>query len=392
MKLTINSTGQVITAENGRDAVKQLCELGLLTWPGEKFNPSMILAGPIRRGEITLMSDEGGQLPFNTGASYPEAARPEPRPASHQNHSTDSEPEQAAAMIAEALRLIRHPQNNTLDVDRVRELILEETQKISEKIQSLIQPQYKGIEVRLPSGDRKKIDGYVHPSFNNLLAFITSGCNVWLTGPAGSGKTTAAMQAAEALGLSFYSTSVCAHSNKIDLAGYMGATGAYVETDFFRAYTKGGVFLLDEADAGSPSVMNWLNQALSNGHCSFPGGIQKKHDDFYCIAAANTLGNGSDLQYVGRQVQEATLLDRFIFLYWGYDEAGEANLCGFADIAKNVQALRKKALDAKMRVIISPRASISIARLMAMGVNESSAFEAAIFAKLSQNDRKTLTV
>lgn len=357
MKFKNNNSGAVYMT--GREAVEALSLDGIITRPtSDKYNPSMILQRVIREGVISVITDTDTPT-----------------------QATEPETDEAAQMIAQALRLIKPVQvQESITREQVMEMIREATPELK----------YKGLEITVNGRERVKIDGYIHPSFETLLTFTASKCNVWITGPAGSGKTSAVMQVAKAMELPFYSISVCTHSTKTDLFGYMGATGEYVPTDFYRAYSSGGIFLLDEADNGSPNIMNSMNQALSNGHCSFPCGMTEVHPDFYCLAAANTLGNGANIRYVGRQTQEKTLLDRFIFLHWPYDEAGEGALCGHDRIAKKVQELRHKAEKSGLNCVISPRASIAITKLMAMGVNEADATHAAIYAKLNDNDLNTL--
>jgi len=82
---------------------------------------------------------------------------------------------------------------------------------------------------------------------------------------------------ADALSLSFHAISVGSQTSKSDLAGYMTATGEYVRTQFREAYENGGLFLLDEADAGNSNVLILLNAALSNGKMAFPDGMVDAH-------------------------------------------------------------------------------------------------------------------
>jgi hypothetical protein len=59
--------------------------------------------------------------------------------------------------------------------------------------------------------DKPAVDlGIVHRDTPRLIKYLAAGCHVFLPGPAGSGKSTAAEQAALALGLNFYATSASA--------------------------------------------------------------------------------------------------------------------------------------------------------------------------------------
>jgi len=176
--------------------------------------------------------------------------------------------------------------------------------------------------------------GVQHACFPTLLKALSArkldgtGCNVWLVGPAGSGKTSAAHAVATSLGLDFYAKSVGPQTSESSLLGYHDANGRYVRTQLREAFEKGGVFLLDEVDAGNPAVLVVINAILANGRASFPDGVIEKHKDFILVAGANTIGQGADRQYVGRQQVDAATLDRFVFLTWDYDPTLIASICG----------------------------------------------------------------
>jgi len=184
--------------------------------------------------------------------------------------------------------------------------------------------------------------GVQHASFEALLRAISARQNVWLPGPAGSGKTSAAHAVADALTLPFYAVSVGPQTSQAQLLGYYDANGKYVTTQLRQAYEHGGVFLLDEVDAGSPAVLVVINALLANGHAAFPDAVLQRHKDFVLIAAGNTYGQGADRQYVGRQQIDAATLDRFVFLEWSYDPALEAAWAGVpADCFAGLPAARR---------------------------------------------------
>jgi cobaltochelatase CobS len=193
--------------------------------------------------------------------------------------------------------------------------------------------------------------------------------NLWLTGPAGGGKTKACENAAEALGLPFFHCG--AMDNEYKLMGFTDAQGHVVNTEFKRWYMTGGVLCLDEVDSWLPAATLALNGALANGHCTFPDGMIKRHPDAIAIACANTWGLGGTNDYVGRMKQDAAFLDRFVKLDWKYDEALELVIAGNAQWVKRVQALRAKAKAKGLKVMISPRASEYGAGLLAQGLDQS---------------------
>jgi hypothetical protein len=135
-----------------------------------------------------------------------------------------------------------------------------------------------------------------------------------------------AKQIAAALGLEYWYTASVV--DDVQLKGFIDANGKYHETQFYKAFTTGGVFLLDELDASLPEVLTLLNNALANGSFSFPTGRVKAHDNFYCIAAGNTHGTGADNEYSGRYQLDAASMDRFCEIKVGYDKRIELNMCG----------------------------------------------------------------
>ena len=165
------------------------------------------------------------------------------------------------------------------------------------------------IEIKQGSTIRVLPTAHRHPVFVKVLAALSVRENMYLVGPAGSGKTTIATQAAEALGLPFYSTGAVGMASQL-----------YMETDLYRAYVNGGVFLFDEVDASSAQALLAFNAILANDIAAFPCGTVKRHPDFVVIAAANTFGNGADAQYIGRNQLDSAFLDRFMFVTMDYDE------------------------------------------------------------------------
>lgn len=221
-----------------------------------------------------------------------------------------------------------------------------------------------------------------HKMFKTLLTAVKAGVMVFMSGPAGSGKTSAGEMVAKELGLSFYPMSVGSQTSASELVGYMNATGAYVRTIFREAFQNGGLFLLDEIDSGNPNVLTRLNAALANDYCSFPDGVVKRHANFRCIAAGNTWGSGADRQYVGRNPLDAATKDRFTKIVWDYDTALELKIAGNADWTRRVQAIRKAVWKHGIRVLVTPRASIRGAKLLKAGLPQNVVEDMEIFNEL----------
>lgn len=237
----------------------------------------------------------------------------------------------------------------------------------------------------------KKNLGIQHYNFEHLLHFAKNRINVQLTGAAGSGKTKGAEIAAEALGLNFYSISVGAMTTKTDFQGYLDARGAYVLTLFRTAYELGGLFLLDEMDAGNANVLTTINMALGSDVASFPDGMINRHKDFVLVAATNTYGNGADRMYVGRNQLDGASIDRFVLLDWDYDENIEDAITSNRRWTRYVQACRKNLFAAKIRFIISPRASIFGGTMLDDGMNIDMVKSSCLFKSLTKEQITVVT-
>jgi len=232
--------------------------------------------------------------------------------------------------------------------------------------------------------------GKAHRQFETLLKMAAAGVSVYICGPAGSGKTTAAEQVAAALGLKFYFNG--AIDSEYKLSGFVDATGRVVSTAFRRAYTEGGVYLFDEIDASMPSAVLAFNAALAGRSADFPGETEpvKRHPDLVVMAAANTWGLGGTVEYVGRNKLDAASLDRFVMLEWDYDEDLERELTTDAAWCSLVQRLRSEAKRRGLKVVISPRATLAGCRLLKFGFTTDQALDATVFARLPQSERQTL--
>lgn len=236
-------------------------------------------------------------------------------------------------------------------------------------------------KVEIIIGDMPAINmDTTHKALEDVLLMVLAGASPFLVGPAGSGKTTLASQIAEALDRKFYMAARVTSEYK--LVGFMDANGNCVRTQFREAFEHGGVFLFDEVDASDPDAMTAFNAALANGWCDFPDGMINKHEDFVALAAGNTFGRGADRQYVGRNQLDAATLDRFQVYEVEYDEELEIVLAGNGPWVKYVQAVRASILDNKVRHVVSPRASIMGARLLAAGMELSKVIESCVWKGL----------
>ena len=214
--------------------------------------------------------------------------------------------------LQQAASLLELLKSSNDDTARERiDALAAQVEALAAQVEALKNQPAKVHEIRLPE-KAEKVEGITHPKYDEVLAMIAEGENVYLYGPAGSGKNVLCAQVAKGLMIPFYYQNTVL--TKFDLSGFKNAVGDFEKTEFFQAFTQGGLFMLDEVDNSTAEAMVALNAALANGYYSFPGvGRVDVHPDFRCIAAGNTIGTGADSAYCGRYKLDASSRDRFCF-------------------------------------------------------------------------------
>ncbi len=307
-------------------------------------------------------------------------------PRASGNSSAKPDAAKLANVLAEMLA--NSNQSAPIDAEQVRAIVKQEMDGFA-KVQITIKDASTQQTVQL--------EGLHHRQFPTLLKAIQTkvgghGANIWIKGPAGSGKTKAAEEAAKALGLEFgfHGAMSMAH----ELVGFVDANGNYHETIFVRLFREGGLCLLDELDSGENQALLALNAALANGQMSLPNGkMQTRHPEFVCIGAGNTNGQGATAEYVGRNKLDAAFLNRFpIKMDWQYDEALETALSGNPSWAAHIMKARAKAQAKGIKVLITPRHTQAGAALIANGFTEKEAAELTYLADMTADQRKMMEV
>lgn len=208
--------------------------------------------------------------------------------------------------------------------------------------------------------------------YKQVLNCAANRLPVYLFGPAGTGKTTFAMEIAKDLNLPCY---IQGTTNDIfALQGIKLPNGEYIKSNVQKAVEGGGVLLLDECDSYPEDVQTWFNSLLANRKISFTDcGTIEAHKDLVIIGAGNTNGNGQNDKYL-RQQFDAAFLNRFaIKKHVGYSQSAEDNIN--KESAEFVRALRKA--DKSNNLILSYR-TIEFLPKLAQLFGETGAIEANI--------------
>ena len=261
-------------------------------------------------------------------------------------------------------------------------------QKIEELIGVATQKAAKVITVQVGANAPKNV-GIQHKQFETILKLVAMGENLFVKGEAGNGKSHVVAQVAKALDLPFHSMSVSNQTTKTDLLGFVDANGVYRYNGFISAFRDGGVFNMDEIDAGNANVLVVLNSALSNGFIECPNGeMVYAHENFRFTATANTTGRGATQKYVGRNKLDSATLDRFAVIEFELDEEIELSLCGGDKIFhKAIVKMRELCAKNYDEMQISQRSSTRLYKLLLNGFSIDEALDIAVF-KGVDNDIK----
>lgn len=297
-------------------------------------------------------------------------------------HVTDQQVQYSMGILEQAvIGLISKTQSEKIESEIMGQ--------VEDKVREFIKDEYGTIErkiVTVVDGKKVPMQGIQHDKFETVLKFVANDEPVFLTGPAGSGKNVLCKQVAEALGLKFYFTNAVTQEYK--LTGFTDAMGNYQPTQFYKAFTEGGLFMLDEIDASIPEVLVILNAAIANRYFDFPApiGYVEAHPDFRVIAAGNTTGHGADFEYIGRNQLDAASLDRFAVVKVGYSEAIENSVAGGdMELAQFCREFRNSAKNAGQQVVVSYRAIGRLAKMLQI-LSVEEALETCLVKGLEKDD------
>lgn len=252
-----------------------------------------------------------------------EPAMPPPLPT----RSPTPQPASGTGLDAVLSALIRaeiaaaQPNGPAVDADTLAALVRDAVEKYGTR----------EVVISVDRGDGEppvKLDSehYLYP---RLLKLLRAGFSVYLWGPAGSGKTTAALRAARLLYPERTSEidTLDAGTFKSAVLGFKDASGAFQGTAFTRCYSQGGAYIADEVDNAPAGVQTLFNSALANGHAPTAAGMVARADDFVFVGTGNTPGRPSPA-FPDRKLMSAAFKDRLYFMFWPLDPNIERRACG----------------------------------------------------------------
>lgn len=310
------------------------------------------------------------------------------------------------AEIKRAERLVGSPAENAvgLSADDVRMLVAEvledfappavDLAKVRQLVDAAVAERVRptALEIRQAGEKPVKIEG-AHFHLERLVRLVAAGISVYCWGPAGSGKTTAALQAAEALHRQAEIDTLDPSTFRSMVQGYQTPTAAPVHTTFTRCWSEGKIYVADECDNAPGHVQTLFNSALANDMAPLAWGNVKRHKKFGFIGTGNTPGRPTR-EFPDRRPMSAAFADRLYFIHWPLDPAIECRAVGLTPpkppaqpVGKIspqawttfVQDLRSWSVVNCPTLMITPRASLLGTKALALGEAPEHVADALIF-------------
>lgn len=324
------------------------------------------------RGYAYLRTAECEQLiqsffsgkPVETKSDKPDKNKqPEPSKPLAKVANNGKQVEQLTNLLSEMMQ----NQSAQLDEDAVRELVRSEVAKNTTAIKRL-KVDFNGRDIETPTIESTRKD------IEYMLADLSAGNNLFLTGPTGSGKTVLAKDLALAMGCkpdNIYTVSCEPFTFKGDFWGAYKSATEYVKGAFERASEDSdnglqSCVILDEVTKLDPEIAGTLNAPLSHTKerkqfFTTGKGERREITDVYIIATANTWGKGFDSLYVGNQQQDLSLLNRFNSskYYVDFDRELEKSLVD-REVFDRLDKIRSKMLEHGIQHSITLRDMVNI--------------------------------
>ena len=239
-----------------------------------------------------------------------------------------------------------------------------------------------------------------------LLTAMERGTNVWLAGPAGTGKSTMPEQASAATGRPFVKIGMTRQTEVEALVGGMGLrNGATVWEDgvLVKAMrSPGTVILIDELTI-APAGVQAIIQLIADDHRSLTlptGEVVKCADGVVFVVADNTTGAGDEGGlYAGTNISNAALVTRFkrmiLVDYLSAQKEAEAlanhtacPLPAAKHLADFVAQARR--LPALQGVVISLRQMVGFVQTVQDGFSAKDAFVTAVSSRMPSTEKAAI--
>jgi cobaltochelatase CobS len=239
-----------------------------------------------------------------------------------------------------------------------------------------------------------------------LMTGMERSTNIWLTGPAGTGKSTLPEQAAATLGRPFVKIGMTRQTEVEALIGGMALrNGATVWEDgaLIKAMRQPGTVILIDELTFAPAGVQAIIQLVADDHRSITlptGELVKAADGVVFVVADNTAGSGDEGGlYAGTNVSNAALVTRFKRMihvdYLSAQKEAEAlanhTKCPMEaarHLADFVAQVRR--MPAMQGVVISLRQMVGFVQCVQDGFSSKDAFVATISSRMPATERATI--
>jgi len=257
---------------------------------------------------------------------------PTPPPFPHQPIDEATQQAKTRALVRTIISAVLDDESESWKADITAKVLAGVHTSVSKIVSDMMADATKNILVlQRHDGIKVKLD-LAHETMPRLIKRINARINTYVYGPAGTGKTHAALQACASCGIpqdSIYLESCNPFYTPHDYRGFENALGNYTESALYRFLNTDGpaAFIIDEFDRQRPDAPSVLNSLLAQGFITFPNGEKKiLTADKVILALGNTNMRGGSTAYSAASRQERSTIDRFTFLYWGIDETLERTI------------------------------------------------------------------